>query len=109
MRTLPEPSVDQIDVTEVLRALADPVRLQMLAILADCDEHTCAAREYDLDVHKSTLTHHLAVLRQSGVTTTRVEGRHRYVRLRRKDLDSRFPGLLDAVLGAAPTPRRTAT
>ena len=33
---------------------------------------------------------------------TRVEGAHRFLTLRRDDLDARFPGLLDAVLSAEP-------
>jgi len=41
------------------------------------------------------------VLREAGITLTRPEGTHRFVSLRRDDLDERFPGLLDAVLAAA--------
>jgi DNA-binding transcriptional ArsR family regulator len=44
------------------------------------------------------MSHHYRVLREAGVTWTEVEGRTRYVSLRRGDLDARFPGLLDAVL-----------
>jgi len=33
---------------------------------------------------------------------TRLDGAHRYLTLRRDDLDARFPGLLDAVLAAEP-------
>ncbi|MEU7005427.1 helix-turn-helix domain-containing protein [Streptomyces sp. NPDC046332] len=51
-----------------------------------------------IDVHRTTMSHHYRVLRESGVTWTEIEGRTRYVSLRRKDLDARFPGLLDAVL-----------
>ena len=32
---------------------------------------------------------------------TRVAGTNRFMRLRREDLDARFPGLLDAVLSSA--------
>ncbi|MFC5813922.1 ArsR/SmtB family transcription factor [Nonomuraea harbinensis] len=52
-------------------------------------------------VAKSTLSHHLKVLRDAGITRTRQEGTRCYVALRRTDLDRRFPGLLDAVLAAA--------
>ncbi|MEU2036148.1 hypothetical protein [Nocardia amamiensis] len=40
------------------------------------------------------------MLREAGVTATTIEGRTRVVRLRRDDLQARFPGLLDAVLDA---------
>jgi len=51
-----------------------------------------------LPVSASTRSHHLRILREAGVTVTRVEGTQRMVSLRRDDLESRFPGLLDAVL-----------
>jgi DNA-binding transcriptional ArsR family regulator len=40
------------------------------------------------------------VLREAGLTRTRVAGTSRYVRLRRDELDRLYPGLLDAVLTA---------
>jgi DNA-binding transcriptional ArsR family regulator len=49
-------------------------------------------------VSKATRSHHFRVLREAGVTHTRLEGTHRHVSLRREDLDARFPGLLGAVL-----------
>jgi len=61
---------------------------------------------------KATLSHHLKVLRESGLTHTRCEGRSRLISLRREDLEDRFPGLLDAVVdgrGSKPAePLRTA-
>jgi hypothetical protein len=39
------------------------------------------------------------VLRDAGVIASRDEGRNRYSSLRRADLEARFPGLLDGVLG----------
>jgi hypothetical protein len=41
------------------------------------------------------------VLREAGLTWTRQDGTRRIVSLRRDTLDERFPGLLDAVVGAA--------
>jgi DNA-binding transcriptional ArsR family regulator len=52
-------------------------------------------------VAKSTLSHHLRMLRDAGVTRTRQEGTRCFVELRRGDLETRFPGLLNAVLSAA--------
>jgi hypothetical protein len=40
------------------------------------------------------------VLRESGVTRQRREGRELLLELRREDLDARFPGLLDAILAS---------
>jgi hypothetical protein len=41
------------------------------------------------------------VLRESGLVRTRLEGKQAVNRLRREELEARFPGLLDAVLRAA--------
>jgi len=41
------------------------------------------------------------VLRETGIVASRAEGTQSFNSLRRDDLDSRFPGLLDAVLNAA--------
>jgi DNA-binding transcriptional ArsR family regulator len=54
------------------------------------------------------MSHHLRVLREAGLTRTRVEGTRRYVSLRREDLQARFPGLLEAVL-AEPAQDRVAS
>jgi DNA-binding transcriptional ArsR family regulator len=67
--------------------------------LAERDEQSCSSVESS--VSKSTLSHHFKVLREAGVTFTRVNGTHRYVSLRREDLDARFPGLLGSVLEAS--------
>ncbi|MGV9818672.1 ArsR/SmtB family transcription factor [Nocardia xishanensis] len=83
-----------------MHALSDPARLEIAARLAESDGENCAEIGSDFDLHKSTLSHHYRVLREAGVTMTTVEGRTRKVRLRRDDLQSRFPGLLDAVLHA---------
>ncbi|KUJ69800.1 ArsR family transcriptional regulator [Streptomyces albus subsp. albus] len=98
---LPQPDADAIELVTVLHALGDPVRLQLLGVYADAEEHDCDPCALGLErLHKSTVSHHMRVLRESGLTSTRVAGRKRYVRLRRADLDARFPGLLDSVLGA---------
>ncbi|MFI8828843.1 ArsR/SmtB family transcription factor [Streptomyces sp. NPDC053431] len=98
MREVTQPATEEIRLVEVFHALADPVRLQIVAQLADKGRDSCSAVGESIDVHRTTMSHHYRVLRESGVTWTEIEGRTRYVSLRRKDLDARFPGLLDAVL-----------
>ncbi|GAB2549860.1 ArsR/SmtB family transcription factor [Nocardia heshunensis] len=103
MRYLPQPATGDIDFVAVMHALSDQVRLRLLASLADDAEHACAAAAAGIDVHKSTMSHHFRVLRDSGLITTRQDGRNRFVSLRRDDLNGRFPGVLDAALTAAAT------
>jgi DNA-binding transcriptional ArsR family regulator len=100
MAELAYPRTDEIDLVALLQALADPVRLHLVAVLDDADgEMSC--REISLPVTKSTASHHYKVLREAGVIDARVDGTRRYYRVRRDDLDARFPGLLDSVLRGA--------
>ncbi|MEA2423324.1 MAG: hypothetical protein QOF55_2423 [Thermoleophilaceae bacterium] len=99
MRTLHHPRIDEIALPDVLHAFSDPVRLQIVRALAEREEKSCSSVE--ASVSKSTLSHHFKVLREAGVTHTRVNGTHRLVSLRRDELEERFPGLLDSVLGAS--------
>ncbi|MFJ5720838.1 ArsR/SmtB family transcription factor [Streptomyces sp. NPDC093149] len=101
MREVSQPATEAIRMVEVLRALADPVRLEIIQRLAMTGEESCNAIGGDLDVHQTTLSHHYRVLREAGITWTTVKGRSRLVRLRRDDLDTLFPGLLDSVLNGA--------
>jgi DNA-binding transcriptional ArsR family regulator len=99
---LHQPETSALDLTTVLQALGDPVRLKIVHTLAAEGEQACGTME--LGISKSTRSHHLKTLREAGVTYTRVEGTHRRVSLRRDDLEARFPGLLDAVLQTQTAP-----
>lgn len=100
MREPFHPQTEDIELAAVMHALSDPVRLEIVARLADTDGENCGGIGDGIDVHKSTLSHHYRVLREAGVTLTTVEGRARVVRLRTGDLETRFPGLLTSVLAA---------
>ena len=89
---LPQPALSDIELLPVLQALADPVRLQLVAILDEEGSVSCGF------VLKKLPLHHWKVLREAGVTTTTIRGRERWVTLRRDDMDQRFPGLIDLVI-----------
>jgi DNA-binding transcriptional ArsR family regulator len=88
-----------VDVITLLQALSDPVRLAMVRQLAGC-EGELACGQIEVPVTKSTATHHLKILARAGITAEREEGTRKFVRLRRDELDLRFPGVLASVLGA---------
>ncbi|MGK5743116.1 ArsR/SmtB family transcription factor [Micromonospora sp. URMC 103] len=96
-----EPELRDVPVTTVLGALADDVRLQIVRSLAEGGEYACGAFEFG--VSKATRSHHLKVLREAGLTRTRVAGTSRFVSLRREELEQVYPGLLDAVLARTGT------
>jgi DNA-binding transcriptional ArsR family regulator len=92
---LDQPELDAIELSGVLHALSDPTRLEIVRGLAGDGERQCGS--FDLGLTKATRSHHFKVLREAGLTHTRVVGTARYVTLRRSEIDRKFPGLLDAV------------
>lgn len=99
-RQVDHPAPEDLELTDVLHALADPLRLAVVRTLARSD-HELSCSAVALPVTKSTSTHHFRVLREAGIVQQRYEGTARMNSLRREELDAVFPGLLDAVLGAA--------
>jgi DNA-binding transcriptional ArsR family regulator len=94
------PAREEIEMAAVLHALSDPHRLRIVQCLAtEPNPRRCGT--FGLEISKSTLTHHFRVLREAGVITQHAEGTAKLNSLRRDDLESRFPGLLDAVLRSA--------
>ena len=97
-----EPAAADFELPRVLAALADRHRLATVRFVARNGESWCSRvmQDADLDMSKSTFSHHLRILREAGVITKRVEGTKSYMCLRKADLDTRFPGLLDSILSA---------
>jgi len=94
---LEQPGTDDLDLTDVMSALADPVRLGIVAAL-DGHDGDVACGTFGLPVSKSTASWHFRVLREAGVLRQYDQGTRRLNQLRRADLDARFPGLLDLAL-----------
>lgn len=77
----------------LLQALADPVRLSIVRQLASASDQICACDFTECcTVSQPTVSHHLKVLRQSGVVTTERRGTYIYYRLA-PDLTSRWSAL----------------
>ena len=97
MGELTHPPLDALALADVFHAMSDPVRLEIVRKLADRGEHAYAA--FDFGLSRATLSHHFRVLREAGLTRTRIEGKQRFVQLRLAELEARFPGLLSSVMG----------
>ncbi len=80
----------------ILHALSDETRLEIVRRLAKGAELPCGMCAPEGP--KSSLSHHFQVLRSSGVLATRKEGTTLLNRLRKAEIDRRFPGFLDSVL-----------
>jgi DNA-binding transcriptional ArsR family regulator len=97
--SLYHPATEDLEMPAVLHALSDPQRLQIVRELSiDPTPRPCGS--FALGVTKSTSTHHFRVLREAGLVSQQPLGTTKLTSLRREDLDERFPGLLDAVLGS---------
>jgi DNA-binding transcriptional ArsR family regulator len=112
MRPFIHPHRDEITLQGVLHALADPVRLTMFRTLAglSCTPMSCV-KCAPPDMPKSTLSHHFQVLREAGLVRSEKKGAEVVNMPRLDDLESRFPGLLAALMraadGAAEAPPRS--
>lgn len=94
----PIPDMAEVELVDVLRALGDPARLQIVRKVADGEPWPKTDDTWGLNISKSTLSHHFRTLRESGLTRTIVHGRTHDIQLRRGELDKKFPGLIDAIL-----------
>jgi DNA-binding transcriptional ArsR family regulator len=93
-----EPAIETVTIDVVLGALADPVRLGLIRALDAAGDWACGSdilRGMDVTISRSTLSHHVKVLREAGLVHTRVHGTRRLLTLRHDELEQRFPGLLN--------------
>jgi DNA-binding transcriptional ArsR family regulator len=118
--SLRHPEAAELDLLDVLHALSDRTRMSIVQTLHAEPERACGT--FPVDVAPSTLSHHFRVLREAGVIYQREDGTRRWTSLRRADLETRFPGLLDRIVDtfarttpshpaapeAPPTPHRDA-
>lgn len=72
---------------EICKALAHPVRLEILHILG-ADEVSFAELSSSLAVPKANLSQHLAVLRKSRIVTDRRNGVNTFYRLTYPEIDT---------------------
>jgi DNA-binding transcriptional ArsR family regulator len=97
---LTHPDTSALDLFQVMAALTDSVRLRIVVHLAGRSE-AVPCTDFALPVTKSAGTRHFRVLREAGVIHQHDVGVRRMSHLRRDDLDTRFPGLLDLVVQEA--------
>src|SRR5262245_55385554 len=90
-------TVIETELTTVLHALGDPVRLAIVRELDRDGTRACGSFDH-LGVGRPTLSHHFKVLREAGLIETHAQGQRRLNTLRRDEVDKRFPGLLESVL-----------
>jgi DNA-binding transcriptional ArsR family regulator len=101
-RDPPHPELGQVTLQQVLEALVDPVRRNIVGQLAAAAGERVSCGGFGLSVSTSTLTHHFRVLREAGLIRQSYAGTSKFNTLRRAEVDRAFPGLLEALLRAEP-------
>lgn len=101
MKQFPHPTRGEITLVGVLHALSDPVRLCVVRGLMTSSGEELPCGSFEVPVHKSTMSHHLRVLREAGIIRMRPEGTQNRLSLRCEDLEALYPGLLESILRAA--------
>ena len=103
MRPLFHPSIEDITVEGILHALSDPVRVAMfIDIAAQACAQNCSnfLIVSDKAIPKSTLSQHFKILREAGLIRSERHGVEMRNVSRCPELAARFPGLLEAIIGA---------
>jgi DNA-binding transcriptional ArsR family regulator len=85
---------------QVLAALQDPARLEMVRRLRNAQAPLRCSALYD-GINKSTATHHFKILREAGLLERLVLGGLTHQRLRAEAVDEALPGLLASVVDGA--------
>jgi DNA-binding transcriptional ArsR family regulator len=94
---IPHPDAAALDLATIMRTVGDPLRLDIVRLLSDGRPRVCNEISDALGLPPSTASYHLRLLREAGVTRARPQGTLRLISLRRDDLESRFPGLVDVL------------
>jgi ArsR family transcriptional regulator len=83
---------------EVLKALADPTRLQMMGVLKRSSKPVCICDfTAAFELSQPTISHHMAKLREAGLVEATKVGIWAYYRLNAR-LDSKARALLDVLV-----------
>ena len=89
------------ELTQVFKLLSDETRLQILLFLARVGESHVTGLCKRLRQSQPAVSHHLALLRVSGLIEARREGKHNYYRVRTEQFGELLGQLYDAS-GQAP-------
>src|ERR1700734_2311841 len=86
---LRHPATESLDLATIMRALGDPLRIEMVRVIDAEGEILCTALYERLGLPNSTGSYIHRRLREAGVTRARSVGTKRMLSLRRDDLESR--------------------
>jgi DNA-binding transcriptional ArsR family regulator len=97
MRNIKHPLIEHIELADIMYAFSDSTRIDIVRQLGESSRPmTCG--ELGLGRPKSSMSHHFKILREAGIIETTVEGKGHFNLLRLKELNIKFPNLLNTLL-----------
>lgn len=91
--------MSEMSVSEILHALSDGTRLDMVRRMADSDADLACGQLYE-DLAKSSASYHFSILRNSGIIEQYEQSGRKYNKLRSDQIEAAAPGVLKSVLDA---------
>lgn len=111
MRPLVHPAIEDVRPEAILYALSDPERVAIFAQIAGVGStESCSALSHlgKRVIPKSSLSQHIKVLREAGLIRCERLGVEMSNHSRCGEVDSRYPGLIFAILSAYGQPAEAA-
>jgi len=75
-------------VSNMLKAIAHPMRIAILSFLEDGAKLTVTEIHEKLQIEQSTASHHLGIMKDKGVLSSRREGKNTFYFLRHEQLSN---------------------
>jgi DNA-binding transcriptional ArsR family regulator len=91
--------LEQTPLSAIMDALGDPIRLKIVRMLLENGEIGCGG--FELDLPKSTRSHHFKVLRDAGIILKHEEGTKIFNYINEEALEERCPGLVNMIRRSA--------
>lgn len=89
MMKIKELKIEQLeDAANMLKAIAHPMRIAIISMLEDGAKLTVTEIHQKLQIEQSTTSHHLGILKDKGVLTSRREGKNTYYFLKHDRLSN---------------------
>ncbi len=102
MKQNKHPNIEEVDLVDIMYALSDPTRLEIIRSLAEAGrEMTCG--ELIFNRPKSSMSHHFKILRGAGLVRTVIKGTEHLNSLRLSEIEEKFPAVLGSILDALKT------
>lgn len=82
-----ELNIDQLEqAVSMLKAIAHPMRISIISLLEDGRKMTVTEIHEKLQIEQSTTSHHLGILKDKGVLSSKREGKNTLYFLRNENL-----------------------